>query len=166
LQWIVSVQNLEIIQAMRSDEAPRLFAATYYSRHSLTADSGIGGIRLLDSSHADRDKFGMWHVRDLPGYTACSSYFDLYTYFSPNEMPSLPRLTHVLSRDDPGVKASRDRRNARFFVYEFLPSQLPRLPRYLWAVVRFRAEQAGRAWFGPLVPNRDHDFSPQPAPAT
>ena len=151
LQWIVSVQNLDIIEAMKSDTDPKVFAGTFYARRSLERDSGVSGIRFLDLSHADRDQHGMYHVRDMPGYTACSSYFDMYTYFSPQALPDLPRLTHVLSKDDPEVKASRDRRNAEFFLREFLPKQVFRLPHYLWRVLRLRAAQFSRAW------NRPHD---------
>ena len=49
------------------------------------------------------------------------------------------------------VKASRDRRNAEFFLREFLPKQVFRLPHYLWRVLRLRAAQFSRAW------NRPHD---------
>ncbi|MFM8535773.1 MAG: hypothetical protein ACKOEC_19670, partial [Acidimicrobiia bacterium] len=146
LQWIVSVQNLDIIEAMRRDDNPQVFAATFYARRSLSGDSGVADIRFLDLSHADRDQHGMWHAHDMPGYTGCSSYFDMYTYFSPQALPDLPRLTHVLSRDDPQVKASRDRRNAEFFLREFLPKQIVRLPHYLWRVLRLRVQQFGRAW--------------------
>jgi hypothetical protein len=146
LQWIVSVQNLEIIESMQSDDDPKVFAATFYARRSLEGDSGVSEIQFIDASHADRDQHGMWHAHDMPGYTACSSYFDMYTYFSPQGLPDLPRLTHVVSKDDPQVKASRDRRNAEFFLRDFLPRQVFRLPHYLWRVLRFRVEQFSRAW--------------------
>ncbi|NQW47250.1 MAG: hypothetical protein HQ464_05720 [Planctomycetes bacterium] len=165
LQWIVSVQNLDIVEAMQQDEEPQVFACTFYSRRSLERDSGVSGIRFLDLSHANRDQHGMYHVRDMPGYTACSSYFDMYTYFSPQALPDLPRLTHVLSKDDPEVKASRDRRNAEFFLREFLPKQVFRLPQYMWRLLRLRAAQFSRAWTRPHDAAQPAESSVRLAPA-
>jgi hypothetical protein len=138
LQWIISVQNLEITKAMRQDPRPLVLAKTFYARHTLQDDYGCRAITQL----SDED--------DLPpaaaGHHRYGPYFSYYTYFSPKKLEHCPTLTHTASGNDPAIIASRNRRNLEFFLYSFLPGQVMRLPVYLFDVALLRCRQIGNAW--------------------
>jgi hypothetical protein len=163
LQWIVSVQNLEIISEMQQDPKPKVLAASWYSRRSLAGDFGLPETEFLDVSQASKDQYGMYHAPDILGYNRCSSYFDMYTYYSPATITNLPCLNHVLSRDDPSIKGARDRRNAIFFFRQFLPIQALRLPSYLWRVMGLRTRQLVDAWGGSAMQRTPMPASLQPS---
>jgi hypothetical protein len=139
LQWIISVQNLEITTAMRRDPQPLVLANSYYARRTLQDDYGCPRINFISSEE------------DLPataiGRHRYVTYFSSVTYFSPSLLEDYPVLTHVVSGNDPSVIASRNRRNIVFFVYSFLPQQAVRIPAYLWDVACLRFQQFGRVWF-------------------
>lgn len=140
LQWVIAVQNLEIMKALSEDPAPIVRANTYYSRHALREEYDFDGIRFLagdDNSETLTE-----------GRFPYSSYFSFYTYFAPRELENVPVLNHTVSRNDQAIIASRNRRNTEFFVFTFLPRQVPRIPGYLRDVAIMRCRQLWRVWFG------------------
>jgi hypothetical protein len=141
LQWIISVQNLEITKAMRQDPGPIVLTKTYYAHHTLEDDYGCRPITHLVSE------------ADLPaeaaGFHRYGPYFSYYTYFSPRALENVPQLSHAVSGNDPAIIASRNRRNMRFFLADFLPRQVVRMPWYLRDVALLRWRQLVRAWGDP-----------------
>ena len=148
LQWVISVQNLEITEAMRKDPSPIVLTKSYYAHHTLEDDYGCRTITHLASE------------ADLPaaaaGHHAYGPYFDYYTYFSPDKLDDFPTLSHTVSKNDPSIIASRNRRNMEFFLFSFLPRQLVRLPTYLFDVALLRCRQVGHAWRTMATDGRDH----------
>lgn len=138
LQWVISVQNLEITKAMRQDPNPIVLTKSYYAHHSLQDDYGCPTITHVASE------------ADLPaaaaGHHPYGAYFAYYTYFSPVELDRVPTLSHTVSKNDPSIIASRNRRNMEFFISSFLPRQLVRLPVYLFDVGLLRCRQLAHAW--------------------
>ena len=138
LQWIISVQNLEVVKAMRQDPHPLLLTKSYYAYHSLEDDYGCRNVTHLRSE--DEMPSG------AAGLHRYGSYFPSYTYFSPKPLENFPGLSHTVSGNDPAIIASRNRRNVEFFLFSFLPRQLVRLPVYSYDVALLRWRQLGRAW--------------------
>ena len=140
LQWIISVQNLEIVKAMRRDPRPMVVSKTFYARHTLDHDYGCRDIRHFAAES------------ELPpeaaGRHAYTPYFSFYSYYAPTSLEGFPVLQHVVSNNDPAVAGSRNRRNMEFFLLTFLPREVPRIPRYLFDVVLLRCRQLGTAWRG------------------
>ena len=139
LQWIISVQNLEITKAMRNDPHPLVLTKTYYAHHTLDNDYGCRNLTHI-SSESDLPAAAAGHHRYGP-------YFSYYTYFSPEKLENCPTLSHTASGNDPSIIASRNRRNMEFFLFTFLPRQLVRLPVYLFDVALLRCRQLGHAWW-------------------
>lgn len=138
LQWIISVQNLEITKAMRQDPRPLVFTKTYYGHHTLDDDYGCSNVTHL-ASEADLPA-------EAAGFHPYGPYFSFYTYYSPRVIEGFPALSHTVSDNDPTIIASRNRRNFEFFLSSFLPRQLPRLPIYLLDVALLRCRQLAHAW--------------------
>jgi hypothetical protein len=138
LQWIVSVQNMEIIKAMRRDPNPVVVAKTFYARRTLERDYGCHDVVSV-STEADLPAT----VVARRGY---GPYFSYYTYFPPEPLENFPELSHTTSGNDQSVIASRNRRNIVFFLRSFFPQQVVRLPSYLLDVVVLRCRQLGRVW--------------------
>lgn len=129
IQWIVSVQNLQIIEAARQSSEVHVAKGGLYSRHSLLNDYGIKGVYAPKA--VDRaDGFG--------------SYFGFYSVLLPNGIEGFHNLHHVRGGNDANVKSSRNANLVRFFVKEFLPDELPRLPLRLWQTLRIRGSQLKR----------------------
>ena len=146
LQWIISVQNMEITKGMRRNPRPLVLTKTFYTHHTLEDDYGCRNITYLDSED------------DLPpeaaGYHRYGPYFSSYTYFSPDNLENCPTLIHAVSANDPSIIASRNRRNMEYFLLTFLPRQLVRLPVYLADVALLRCRQVAHAWLPPSGPGK------------
>ncbi len=136
LQWVISEQNLAIIKAMQSDSEPCVWASTYYSRNSF-ADYEIKNITWCDKNYGKNA---------LTGVYPYSSYFSCYIYFSRSEIIPYAKLNHIVSEGDSLVIANRNRRNINFFVGEFLPIYIYRIPSYIVEVQRIRWQQLIHAW--------------------
>jgi hypothetical protein len=128
LQWIISVQNLEITKAMRQDPNPIVFTRTYYVHHTLDNDYGCRTITHLGSESDLPSEAPVRH-----GY---GPYRPAYAYFARERLEHCPEL----SRTSP-------QRISTFFLSSFLPRQLPRLPVYLCDVFLLRCRQLGHAWW-------------------
>jgi len=143
LQWIISVQNVEITKAMRQDPNPLVFTRTYYSHHTLEQDYGCRNLTHLPSTNdprtEGRHRYGPYFATDSFGYS----------YFSPHTLENCPTLSHVASGNDQSIIASRNRRNMEYFLFTFLPRQLVRLPVYLADVALLRCRQVAHAWLPP-----------------
>jgi hypothetical protein len=146
LQWIISVQNLELTNAMRENPAPIVLSNTFYSRHALTHDYGSPNARFLSSTQDVEAATAGLH-RYQPYFTI--SEFG-YSYFSPRELVDFPKLNHTVSGNDPKIIASRNRQNFEFFLFSFFPRQLMRLPSYVCDVAMLRWTQLGHAWLKPV----------------
>jgi hypothetical protein len=141
LQWVISVQNFEIIKAMQKDPAPLVLTRTYYTHHTLEDDYGCRSITHLpgmdDPRVAGHHRYGPYFASDAFSYS----------YFSREPLENFPNLSHEVSGNDPSIIASRNRRNMEFFLFSFLPRQLVRLPTYLFDVALLRCRQLGHAWW-------------------
>lgn len=131
LQWITSVQNLQIANAVRQDPKAVVASTWNYPKIAYGKDFGIPPERIID----DAGKAG------LVGMHEYSSYFSYGSVLTSKEIEGFYRLNHVMSKNDPSVKASRNAENARFFVKDFLPRELLRLPLRIWQTVRLRSSQ-------------------------
>lgn len=131
LQWVVSVQNLSIIEAIKEDSAPVVTFRTYCSRHSLEKDYSVS--ITVQESCLDKER----------NYTY-SSYFSPYTYYSRTKIPAFPHLLHEVSGNDSLIIQSRNTRNIRIFIKDFLPGALLGLPAYTRNVLMLRLAQFAR----------------------
>ena len=132
LQWIIGVQNLQIIEAARASEGVEVVADRLALRHSFARDFGCDGIQVRSGSPA-------------AGVAYESSYFGFYKCHVPGGVTGLYPLRHQVSNNDVAIKASRNANMVRFFLKEFLPREFVRIPLRAWQVLRLRASQA-RIW--------------------
>lgn len=131
LQWIVSMQNLQLLQAARNDKFAVVVAPSLYMRTACGKDNGISPERVYSDQRQ----------ANVEGLYEYSSYFSFGKYFLTDKVGNFYKLNHIVSRNDPSAKASRNSENIRFFIKEFLPRELPRLPLRFWQVVCLRVSQ-------------------------
>ena len=108
------------------------------------------------ASHAIKDDCGCSHtamVSDVAGLSGEAvrrsvyrPYFGTYEVHADRPLDWWPDLVHVTSRNDKQIAARRDGRNMSFFVREFLPAAIPRLPNYAWTLARIRLFQLVYRW--------------------
>ena len=131
LQWVTSVQNLQIANAVRCDSNAIVVSTWNYPKIAYGRDFGIPPERIFDD-------VGKIDVSRMHEY---SSYFSYGSVFTSKEIVGFYRLNHVMSKNDPSVKASRNATNMRFFLTEFLPREIVRLPLRLWQIASLRSSQ-------------------------
>jgi Dolichyl-phosphate-mannose-protein mannosyltransferase len=126
LQWIISAQNLMIIENMLNDPQPKIISKTYYSRYCLKNDYGLNPEFLRSDKALDSE------------FCEYSPYFSTYKYVTPSPIKGFPALSHEASGNDQAIILKRNARNMKFFLRDFLPKQILGLPRYLYSVLRLR----------------------------
>ena len=136
LQWIISVQNLRLLETMQKDPRPQLQCNTYYSLYSLKNDYGLNPVFVKDAAAVTTE------CREY------SPYFSTYRYYAKAPVEGFPVLNHEVSGNDPAIIRNRNSRNMRFFLVEFLPEQVVGLPRYFYDVGRLRIRCFFRNWLG------------------
>ena len=134
LQWVTSVQNIQIANAVRDDPKSIVVSTWNYSKTAYGKDFGVPSERIFD----DVDK------NDTLGMYEYSSYFSYGSIFLSKEIEGFYKLNHVRSKNDPFVKSSRNAKNMRFFLRDFLPKEIVRLPLRLWQIIKLRIEQMHR----------------------
>ena len=131
LQWIISVQNLQIADAAQADQKVLVASDWFYPKRAYGTDFGIPADRIVDAV-TEAETSGMYEY---------SSYFAYGKVFLSRKIEGFYRLNHVMSLNDPSVKASRNANNMLFFLKEFLPRELPRIPFRVWQTARLLASQ-------------------------
>jgi hypothetical protein len=131
LQWIIVTQNLQIILAAKDDGDAVVVAKTLYMRTAYGKDAGIPENRVF--AEVGKDRIGSKHKY--------CSYFSFGTCWLSNSIEGFYSLCHVVSLNDPSVKASRNSANMKFFLKEFMPHELPRIPMRFWQTIQLRASQ-------------------------
>jgi hypothetical protein len=112
-----------------------VYASNLYSKRTLE-DSGAK-IKFVEKD------YGVKH----PKAQSYSSYFSFYTYYpSSGKIDNFPELNHVTSGGDKNIIKNRNASNIKFFLLDFLPERLLRLPIYVWLVYRYRLVQLINAW--------------------
>jgi len=137
LQWIISVQNLKLIERMQKDPCPQLQCNTYYSFYTLKNDYGLNPVFVKDAATV------------TPKDCVYSPYFSTYRYYTRAPIEGFPVLNHEVSGNDQTIIRNRNWCNMRFFLVEFLPKQVVGLPRYLYDVGCLRIRCFYRNWLGP-----------------
>lgn len=131
LQWIVSVQTLQLVRAAQHDLRAVTVSSGLYGRIAYGRDIGLSEDRVsqgLDWANTD-------------GLRAYKPYFSYASLFLNEEPNDFYKFNHIVSADDPDIKASRGASYVRFFTREFLPRELPRIPLRLWQTICLRAMQ-------------------------
>lgn len=131
LQWIIVTQNLQIILAAKDDGDAVVVAKTLYMRTAYGRDAGIPENCVFAEVATDR----------ISGKHEYCSYFAFGSCWLSNSIDGFLSLCHVVSLNDPSVKASRNSANMKFFLKDFLPYELTRIPLRLWQTIRLRASQ-------------------------
>jgi hypothetical protein len=138
LQWVISQQNLLAVESLRRSAAASVVTKSYYASHAIKDDCGCVTSALV----ADGRELGA-KVANWPSY---SPYFGAYRFYVAQPLDWWPDLEHVTSRNDKQIAKQRDGRNMSFFLREFLPVAVPRLPSYVASVFAFRLEQMWSRW--------------------
>lgn len=118
LSWIVYVQNLQIIEAVRDCDGEVLVSGRLASRHFFEHDLGLGNVRVQSATLEEP------YVRSYSGTFRCRMPGD-----------AVAEVYSVHSSDDDGHKIRH------FLMGEFLPNEIVRLPLRLWQTVRLRVSQ-------------------------
>ena len=148
LQWVIVTQNLQIILAAKDDVDSVVAAKGLYMRTAYGRDAGIPENRVFVEVGKDRIE----RKREYNSYFAFGSCWLSY------EINGFYPLWHVISLNDPNIKASRNLTNMRFFIKEFLPRELPRIPLRIWQTIRLRVYQLMLPFKCEIA---DLDLSPQ-----
>lgn len=138
LQWVISQQNLLAVECLQRSAGAAVVTKSYYASHAIKDDCGC--------SHTPM-------VSDVAGLSEEASrgpvyrpYFGAYEVHADRPLDWWPDLVHVTSRNDKQIATRRDGRNMSFFVREFLPAAIPRLPSYVWTLARIRLSQLVYRW--------------------
>lgn len=131
LQWIIVTQNLQIILAAKDDDAAVVVSPKLYMRTAYGRDAGIPENRVFVKAEKSC----------IDGKNEYCSYFSFGSCWLSHPIEGFHSLCHVISLNDPAVKASRNSANIKFFLKEFLPYELPRIPLRIWQTIRLRASQ-------------------------
>lgn len=133
LQWIISVQNLQIIQAAR-EEKSRIYPFWSKSIYPNSAFSNDYGVRI---ERAEKDQ-------GADGLICYSPYFDNYRIWLRKPIEGFYNLHHTVSGNDESIKANRNRENIRYFLREFLPREIVLSPIRFGQVALIRMKQIVR----------------------
>ena len=118
LPWIVSVQNLQIIEVVRGCDGEVVVSGRLASRHFFGQDLGLENVRVQSADLEEP------YVRSYSGTFKC-------------------RIPGDVAADVYSVRSSADDGHMiRYFLMgEFLPNEIVRLPLRLWQTVRLRVSQ-------------------------
>lgn len=132
LQWIISIQNLSIFTEVEEGNCLGSFAPNLASRQTLS-DLSSGNLRYVGKSEQQG--------KGAP----YSPYFGFYTCYLKSDVKDFPNLHHQVGNNDAKIKASRNASLIRYFLKDFLPHELVRVPQRCVQLVRLRARQLAYA---------------------
>lgn len=130
LQWVVSVQNLQIVEAGQRNET--IVCGGYLgSRYALSHDClmKVVGVNVEKSATDASMPYGV------------GSYFDFYRCYFKDGMPEVYGTNWSHVGNDEQKRAARDRDMMKFFLNEFLPHEIICLPIRGWQTAKLRFRQ-------------------------
>lgn len=128
LQWIISIQNLTIFTEVEEGNGLFAFAPHLASRHTLS-DLSSGNLRYV------------WKSEQQGKGSPYSPYFGFYTCYLKSDVKDFPNLHHQVGNNDAKIKASRNASLVRYFLKDFLPRELVRIPQRCVQLTRLRVRQ-------------------------
>ena len=136
--WLMSVQNLQVVEAVRQDAQPRIATDSWYAAVSWRTDNrpGVDVVPHGEKSDADIQ------------YGPCSGR---YVYLSKEPIADFRDYACVSVNDantivDKSFSSKRRAGIEKYFLKEFLPRELPLIPLRLWQTARYRFHQIAQAW--------------------
>lgn len=133
--WLASVQNIQIVMFAQDNPDVIVYAPSYAAREAWLRECGIDAKCIVSEVPKELDGYR--------GYGPCARR---YTLFSKRDIPDFYDygfldIAYGASSSDADFSAGRRAGAARYFVKEFLPREILRLPMRAKQLLRLRANQ-------------------------
>lgn len=137
--WLMSIQNLQMVQAVEKDLSPLISTRFYYCAHAIKYDTNCNAV-FLEPAQAKA-------CAHLNAYGPCSGKCQ---YLTKNVIPDFRDFAcHATTSKSIMDKSFSDERRKgveKYFFREFLPKEALLLPKRFAQVLAYRGRQFRRVW--------------------